>query len=183
MMLFPHDVDIFEEAIKDGYPDHGTNRAYSGALRSLIQLVNGNLVRDALSRSKPAPEMSDVFDSLRERAARECFSEPDLQMSYPDRLWRGDARAFREGAWAHLDLGHLADDENVKAFLAKLPGLLAEGHKSKFAAFADGKLVGIDADFETLCDNMERLHPEDSILIQQIDTCAPQVQLPSPKLL
>jgi hypothetical protein len=104
-------------------------------------------------------------------------------MSYPDRLWPGGASASQEGAWADLDLGYLADDENVKAFLAELPRLLEEGHKSEFAAFARGKLVGIDADFETLRDDAERSHPEDSILIQQIDTCAPQVQLPSPKLL
>ena len=97
------------------------------------------------------------------------------------RLWQ--AGAIREGTWADLDLGYLANDENVRAFLAELPSLLAQGHKSEFAAFAHGELVGIDADFETLCDSVERSHPEDSILIQQIDTCAPQVQLPSPKLL
>jgi len=93
------------------------------------------------------------------------------------------ATAVLEGAWADLDLGYLANDENVKAFLAELPRLLEEGHRSEYAAFARGKLVGIDANFEALRKRAERTHSEDSILIQQIDTCPPQVQLPSPQLL
>ncbi len=197
VMLFPRDTDLSEKSVTETYECHEEGGRYSTALEKFIQALNGNFARNALSRSECASEISDVFNGLRERAARERFSDADVQMRCLDGFWLQEAEldaaprldpqltagALQEGAWADLDLGYLADDENVKAFLAELPSLLAEGHRSKFAAFARGKLVGIDADFEPLRKRVERSHPDDSILIQQIDTCPPQVQLSSPKLL
>ena len=183
VMFFPHETDLLQASFDDTRARDQTRHRYTAALEKLIYLLNGDLARSASSRPEYASSISEVFGGVREKAARECLSDPDLEMSDADRLWSDGGTVFHERTWADIDLGHLADDENVKAFLAELPSLLVKGHRSEFAAFARGKLVGIDADFETLCDKVERSHPEDSILIQQIDTCAPQVQLPSPRLL
>lgn len=190
VMLFPLDIGFFEKPTKAGYTSHGTGARYSVALDRFIQLVNGNLARTALSRSKCAPEVSNLFDRLRQRAARECFLDLGVQIFSVHRSLddKGDLDAtpvLLADPWPRnakkprtLDMGLLdgVQAKNLRAFLKALPELL-DSNKGEFALVINGSIVKTDPDEFALLEFGYAQYPDTDGLIQPIQEELPAIEM------
>lgn len=187
---FPRDVGFSEKPVKVSCARRRTGARYSGALQKFIHLVNGDLARSALSRSKCAPEVSNLFNRLRERAARERFSDLGVQIFSAHRSFddKGDLdaspvllvdpwpRSPKKPRTLDTELLDPVQVENLRAFLKALPELL-ESNKGEFALVVNGCIVKTDPDEFALLEFGYSQYPDTDGLIQPIQEEPPVIEM------